>query len=80
MRKDQKKTKKGPRGTAKGKKRSFTGHQIRQASTDEREDDKPDGIEEVDEDPGLTTIRALMKNLSTNECLKILAELNEQDF
>ena len=48
MRKDQKKTKKGPRGNAKGKKRSFTGHQIRQASTDEREDDKPDGIEEVE--------------------------------
>jgi hypothetical protein len=70
------------RGNAKGRRRPFTGrHNIRQTSTDEREDgDGPDGFEGVEEDPRLTTIRALMQGLSTEDRLDLLADLDEQDF
>ncbi len=82
MRKPQRKGQKGTRGNSnRGQRRPFTGCHIRQTSTEEREDGKePDGTEEVEEDPRLTTIRALMKGLSTDECLNILADLDEQDF
>jgi hypothetical protein len=69
------------RGNAKGKRRPFTGRHIRQTSAEEREDgDDPDGYEGVEEDQRMTTIRALMQGLSTNERLNLLADLDEQDF
>ena len=58
MRKPQRKGRKGTRGNSnRGRRKPFTGHHIRQTSTEEREDgEEPDGTEEVEEDPRLMTI------------------------
>src|SRR5258705_11043552 len=65
-------TKKGHKG--KGRKRSTTGHRSREEN--DLEDEEYDSIEEDE----AKTICSLMKQLSPDECIKLLTEIDKQDF
>src|SRR5258705_13736646 len=68
--------KKGHKG--KGRKRSTTGCHIRAASREDNNlEDKENNSIEEDE---AKTIHSLMKQLSPDECIKLLTEIDEQDF
>src|SRR5258705_9155259 len=68
--------KKGHKG--KGRKRFTTGHCIRAASREDNdlEDEEYDSIEEDE----AKTIHSLMKQLSPDEHIKLLTEIDKQDF
>src|SRR5258705_9414405 len=68
--------KKGHKG--KGRKRFMTGCCIQAAlrEDDNLEDKEYDSIEEDE----AKTIHSLMKQLSPDECIKLLTEINKQDF